>query len=267
MTKAEDDKHAEGHLGRRRLTIAGTKATFDDTRVRDAFTVRWFARPVADLCTPAFYNRGWTANDVTYLRAGISLLAIFGLLSADRLVLGIVVIVYYANFILDCVDGNLARVADTTTYWGKFVDGLADGVYGLLAPFALGIGLWLATSDGRLLVAGAATSTAAIYCEMVRSRRGFVREWMVAQTGPLSDEERSDPPLLSLLERICVWVIVNALFFLPLLLFLADGRQFYLLGLVFFQGIASITWLIVILLQAHRILHRWRKSSHAVLDK
>jgi phosphatidylglycerophosphate synthase len=218
VTRTHDSQGTDIDMERRRISIADVKATFGETQVREAFTVRWFGRPLSDICTPAFHNHGWTANDVTYFTAVLSFLAVIGLLFEDQWILGIVVIAYYVNFVLDCVDGNLARVGDDASYWGKFIDGLADGVYGVFTPFALGIGLWLATDNGWLLIAGAATTVVALYCDMVRTRRGFFREWMVAQTGPLTPQESSEPRFFYLLERIGVWILVNVTFFLPLLL-------------------------------------------------
>ena len=123
-----------------RVTIADVRSSFNPKGGKDPWVLGHVFRPLAALVTPPFYNAGLSGNAVTALRALAAIAAIVGLALGDPRWLPIVVVLAYVGFVLDCVDGNVVRLSNTASYYGKFADGLADGVFVFLAPFAPGLG-------------------------------------------------------------------------------------------------------------------------------
>ena len=58
-------------------------------------------------------------------------------------------VLFYLAFVLDCVDGKLARALNVTSARGAALDALADG--GRRASGSLGLAFFLWRSDGRLI--------------------------------------------------------------------------------------------------------------------
>jgi hypothetical protein len=111
-----------------------------------------------------------TANQVTGLSYVVALLSLISLAwgSAAGLRLGSVLLVVFN--LLDCVDGNLARLRGTSAPFGRFLDALAAPAF-VLPYFAAGIGLARAggsPNGAPLLGAGAATTILKLLVPQVR---------------------------------------------------------------------------------------------------
>lgn len=223
----------------------------------------WFQRPAADFVTAPFYNAGWTANGVTALRTVVLAAAIVGL-AFDHLIVNLLVVAaLYANFVLDVVDGNLARLHDRASYWGKFADGLCDYLYTLFAPLAAGIGVWLAGGSVMAPIAGAGLALVSATTHITRSRLSFFRDWMIQQTGALTVAEQAARAPWLTWERWLAHVSVTVPVVAPLLLLVPGGKVYFLAALVLIQGPSDLIWFLVILAQANAILHRSRRSVRA----
>lgn len=248
--------------GRTRIGMAEVRASFHAPKP-EPVSLAYFARPLANLMTPAFYNLGLSADQVIVIRLviGLAALLLFALGNVWTIVAGL--IAYSLAYILDCVDGNLSRLDDAGNYWGKFIDGFVDDVVLFAAPFAIGIGLWAADGGGVALVIGGVISIVALLTGMARHRFSFVREWMVARTEPLSD---SDTARISHFERIGdrpVRLIMNLYCFAPWLILLPEGGSIYL-GVMLVAGtVANLIWLATIVGQANAVLRRPRQAVHA----
>lgn len=97
-------------------------------KVESNFLVRYFFIPLAWPITWMFVNIGITPNQVTFFRVPI-LIIVFFLITFNYLILGYCL--FYFSFVLDCVDGQICRVADKASVFGKFFDGWVDTIYDL----------------------------------------------------------------------------------------------------------------------------------------
>lgn len=247
---------------RPRITVAEVRASFN-RKIKDHLTLTWFARPIADLWTPFFFNRGWSANQVTLVKGVIYCLTLI-LLGTGRWEAHIAAVAaFYVGYVLDCVDGNLARLNDSASYWGKFADGLSDFIFVGFAPLAAGIGLWIQEGNATALLVGAVTTAVTLGTEFVRHRFSFFREWMVSQTGPLTDRDDVSRDLSVRLEKTMTEMWLNGRFLAPLLLLFPHGASYYVFALVVVQGVPCVVRLAAILHQARAILGRYRKSIHS----
>ncbi len=268
MTTQEDNEPAApvtGQGGRERITLADVKASINPN-VPTHFTVKYFGRPIADFITPAACAMGLRANNVTFWRTIIAFVGLFMLAwpGPDWLII-VAASIFYLCFILDCLDGNLARLFDQASYWGKFMDGLADFVFVQGAPFFVGIGLWLRTDDARAIIAGAAITLATVVSQMIRARLSFMREWMEKISGPLTDTEIAAAVTSRKVQAMAGELYVGGTFFAPLILLGSDARFLwaYLIFLLIFQFAVEIAWIGASMREARLILHRHRVSKHA----
>lgn len=86
-------------------------------------------RPLSFPITAVFIRLGITANAVTAIGA-VALIASMGLLASGALIEG--ALLYLLAYILDFVDGNIARYTKKPSYFGIMIDGLVDALTFLL---------------------------------------------------------------------------------------------------------------------------------------
>ena len=257
--RLEVDKSRDKAM-RQPISRADVEASFNN-KVRNMAIVRHIGRPIGNTLTPFFFNQGWTANQMTTLRLMLTMVAAILLGFGSPVVVWLSAVVYYLCFITDCIDGNLARLGDDTSYWGKFYDGAADRLFYAIVPFAAGIGLWRQEEIAWPLVAGAAAAIVYTYNDLISNRFQFFRLWMESQSGPASYRPGQ---LLKTAETWNDSVMTNGFFIAPLCLLVPEmGLYWYFLTTVILQGVCGGLGLLVLLFDAARTLDRKRKSQHA----
>ena len=115
----------------------------------DELVDRWIHRPLAFLVILPLQNHGRSITPLKITLAsmitGITAGAVFALAGPDRtrwyLIGGLLVLL---SVVLDCADGMLARLRNTTSRLGQVLDGYSDSVAGL----AIWAGLCFAASQG-----------------------------------------------------------------------------------------------------------------------
>ena len=252
--------NTDGNPGRRPINRADVEASFNN-QIRNMAIVRHIGRPIGNALTPFFYNRDWTANQMTSLRLALAILAAVLLTLADAGTIWLVAVVYYLCFISDCIDGNLARLGDDVSYWGKFYDGVADRFFYTVVPLAAGIGLWRQMDLVWPIIAGAVAALIFTYNDLISNRQQFFRLWMEGQSGPASYRGGA------FLKTIVAWndrVMTNGFFVAPLLLLLPGlGLYWYFWAVLALQGLCGGLGLAVLTYESFRLLSRKRKSKHA----
>jgi phosphatidylglycerophosphate synthase len=256
VSKTSDSKPAP-------ITVADVRASFN-RNIQNEITVTWFGRPFANVITPFFYNRGWSANQVSAMRIVVAAIGV-GLLTVPSYACAILAAaIFYAVFILDCVDGNIARLRGQASFFGKFVDGLADFIFVLAGPAAAGIAIWWHDPHSPFVVMGALCTIVSVSSQMVRSRLSFTREWMINQSGPIEDEKNEGARHARRVQGIVASIFVNGTFLAPLLLLIpGDGRVWYVSMLLFVQLLPEMVWLAATIFEARVILNRGRRSIHS----
>jgi phosphatidylglycerophosphate synthase len=115
------------------------RESYRSSRKREMDRQHWFYqiyRPLSFPLTALCIWFGASANFVTLLSL-TALLAAIALFAIGYLLAG--ALVYCVAYLLDFVDGNIARYHGQSSYFGKFVDGLVDSLtFGLYIAIALG---------------------------------------------------------------------------------------------------------------------------------
>ncbi len=105
----------------------------------DSFWGKSVARPLSFLLTYVFINLGCSANFVSVLSGIVAVLACV-LLAMPEMSLCIAgVVLMNLWLVLDCVDGNIARVTKTASRMGDFVDAAYGYIFSAFCHLAIGI--------------------------------------------------------------------------------------------------------------------------------
>jgi phosphatidylglycerophosphate synthase len=125
------------------------------TKPRDILWNRLVARPIAALLVAPLERTRVTPNQITLASLFVFLGAVALLLLArDHRGLVLAVVVLELSYVLDCADGQLARLRGTSSPVGAHLDFLMDELKAFLLVAATGIRLWQAAADPRFLIEG-----------------------------------------------------------------------------------------------------------------
>lgn len=122
---------------------------------------QYVARPPASVVVYALRNTPVTPNQVTFLSAVIAAgaAAMFIALPGHAWLVA-AALVFEFSFVLDCVDGQLARLRKIASPVGHLLDFLMDELKAMFILGAVTVRLWRESADERILVVG----LAALFC-------------------------------------------------------------------------------------------------------
>jgi phosphatidylglycerophosphate synthase len=98
-----------------------------------------FYRRISFAVTPLFLRAGISANAVSGVGLLCSFAMPFAALAMGPLDYVAVAVLCFLYLVLDCVDGNLARVSGSSGPHGQYLDSLAGKAYALTRTVALGV--------------------------------------------------------------------------------------------------------------------------------
>lgn len=118
----------------------------------------WIARPPAAVVVYALRTTPITPNQITFLSAIIAAgaCALFALTPGNWAMLVVAAAIFELSFVLDCVDGMIARVRKVASPLGHLLDFLMDELKAMLLYGCVTVRLWRQTEDDRLLIVGLA---------------------------------------------------------------------------------------------------------------
>ncbi|MER7717939.1 CDP-alcohol phosphatidyltransferase family protein [Streptomyces flaveolus] len=132
---------------------------------RDAWWTVFLVDPVATRMLIVFARfRFITPNRVTWAALFVGLASAGFFLRGDRQSLLIGALLYHLSFILDCIDGKLARLKGNGSVFGGWLDYVFDRIRVLFCALALMGGQFLRTDDERYLVA----ALVVVFLDMLR---------------------------------------------------------------------------------------------------
>ena len=121
--------------------------------------INWFteriARPPAAVVVYVLRGTPITPNQVTFASAALAAAAcaMFALLPGHAWLIAAAA-VFELSFVLDCADGQLARLRQTASPLGHLLDFLMDELKAMLLLGAVAVRLWSEQRDERLLLVG-----------------------------------------------------------------------------------------------------------------
>ena len=157
-----------------RYTIADIRKSFSAEKARDELYGDWASaliyRPISFWVAPVLANLSIGATQVTIfmLVLALSLPVLAAILGPAAH--ATIAIVAFVCMVLDCVDGNIARVTGTSTDTGAYLDFLVDIVYRVSVYGTLGY-LADAEMSAPAMLTGHAFPTAALAAAIVLGAR------------------------------------------------------------------------------------------------
>src|SRR5437868_2509773 len=117
----------------------------------------YVARPPAAIVVYALKGTRITPNQVTFLSALVAAgaCAMIALLPGWAWLIA-AALVFEFSFVLDCADGQLARLRKTASPLGHLLDFLMDELKAMLMFGCVAVRLWRQSGDDRLLIVGIA---------------------------------------------------------------------------------------------------------------
>jgi phosphatidylglycerophosphate synthase len=117
----------------------------------------WVARPPAAVVVYALRATPITPNQVTFMSAALAAVAcaMFALLPGYGWLVAAAA-VFELSFVLDCADGQLARLRRTASPLGHLLDFLMDELKAMLLFGSVAAGMWRDRHDDRILLVGLA---------------------------------------------------------------------------------------------------------------
>lgn len=116
-----------------------------------AFTVL-AVDPIAIPVTHAFARTRLSPDAVSLWALLFGIPIAFAFATGERWGLVIGAVLWYASFLLDCVDGKLARLKESTSDRGRKLDDLGDGARRASAVLGLVVYLWKSQGHGEAFV-------------------------------------------------------------------------------------------------------------------
>lgn len=248
---------------RKRINKADVRASYRlETTKLFPIVVRVFGRPVADACTPFFYNLGITANQLTLIRIILYFLCLFGLFSSQFPIVFMSALGLFFAFVLDFVDGHLARLHDDASYFGKFVDGVADYLFPVFLSLPIALKFSEVEGKGFYLFTSILCGFLVLFNRLLRERtRAFTARLNDKQTS--RNQSNESLRFFQTLDSFFSAHTLNTRMICILILFIPGAEEAFILVLLTSQFVTEIGWLIAIGGCAFYSLNHWKKSAAA----
>ena len=233
------------------------------------FVMTYIFRPLSFLVTPAVVGLGVSANGVTILGGILAILSLALFASGDFLFWTLGLALFNAYLLLDAVDGNVARITDSASYFGKFLDGAIDTLAFSLLPVCIGWGQYMETNEVLWFALGSTSGIVMLYSLYTMTRLSFHREWLRTDflQSRLPDAVSPDFDGASSKPLFSISPLINYIFAMLIIASVFDIRQFFVVG---YTGFA-VAWGVTVLWSQHKaariMLNIHRKSRHTVDQK
>lgn len=169
--------------GYRRVSIAEVRASQNLAKADIPRIMRYVFVPLSWPLTVLASAAGLSPNAVTAIRGIVILVAMVCMASPETGVFASGVALMVFALVADSVDGNLCRLHDRASFFGKYFDGFVDMATDLLFPMALALHLWRSgAASSHVLVAGAAC-VAALALIFLLLQRLSLFELMLEKSG------------------------------------------------------------------------------------
>ncbi|NJP93354.1 CDP-alcohol phosphatidyltransferase family protein [Nonomuraea sp. FMUSA5-5] len=129
---------------------------YETRKRRDSWWTVYFVDPVAcRVALPVANRTRMTPNGLTVLSLVLGMVSA-ACFASNQLIAGAAF--FYLSFMIDCVDGKIARLKGTGTPFGLWLDYVGDRIRVVLCAGGLAYGQYALTGDVRYVVLGAAVA-------------------------------------------------------------------------------------------------------------
>lgn len=191
-----------------------------EKKKKSSLWARFFSRPISFIFTYFFINCGFSPNMVSLISiVDVTIACVMIILGGNFILPGILLYAFW--HVLDCVDGNIARVKKLSSYTGEFFDALSGYTANCLIYLSVGVAAYKTTLytdiDYMFLIFGASASIADIFSRLIYQKY-LVTEYSI---GMINDKSNAVESRKHGLYHIADLIMKNMSFaslFIPLLI-------------------------------------------------
>lgn len=132
---------------------------------------------ISFLITPVFLILNISANYITLINFFIGALSIFFIISVENNYFLFGILIYFVFRVLDCVDGNVARITKKATFFGRFCDSTLDVIYESFFILAIGFYAYFHLDSENLFFVGILASMFTIFNTFIYSQYSSLVRW------------------------------------------------------------------------------------------
>lgn len=166
-----------------RIGLAQVRASQNLAKVTIPLVMRLVFIPMAWPLTVIAARLNASPNQITALRTILIASGALGIACPAPWSLPGGLALYLMAVIADSIDGNLSRLQDSASYFGKYFDGLVDMLADLALPVAIGLRLWLLTPTDPLPVIWGVGASIALAITFLLIHRLAMFELMLEKAG------------------------------------------------------------------------------------
>lgn len=175
-----------------RYTLQEIKGSFNRKADKNSFIVRNILRPASYYLTYLLMRIGVSANLATFLSLVIGVIsALFFILGERLFYMG--TLFYILFWLFDFADGNIARISNTASYYGKFLDGMVDALVETLLPLSIAVGLFVRDGYIIYLTLSLLASLSLLFAFFALNRIAFFKRWLELDEGRNSNIKELNP--------------------------------------------------------------------------
>ena len=138
----------------------------------DGVVDRFFNRPVGRPLSKLLAGTPVTPNQISVLATLVGLAGAVGFAWGGYWPVLIGAVVFQISAVIDCIDGDLARIAFKESPLGKWLDLIGDNVVHIAVFVGLGVGLWRASVNGPVAALTASAVVGVVLSLLVVIRAG-----------------------------------------------------------------------------------------------
>ena len=207
-----------------------------EKKKKSSWWARIFSRPISFIFTYFFINIGLSPNMVSLLSILDVVIACLMIMAGGNLLLpGI--LLYLLWHILDCVDGNIARVKNLSSFTGEFFDALSGYTANCLIYLSVGVAAYKTTTYNDIadifLVFGALASITDIFSRLIYQKY-LVTEYSIGMIKDKSNVAESRKHGLYHVADLIMKNMSFASLFMPLLIIAYVSKHLDILIAIYF---------------------------------
>ena len=226
------------------------------------FTARWIGRPLADILAVPICRAGFTANGVTIFRIILYFASVLLLLLPQYIYTVCGAIGLILAFVLDFVDGHLARLRNEASYFGKFLDGVGDYFFPVFLTLPVAIRIGAEFEHFSLVNFSILASLLILANRMVRERS---RYFLATLPKHLLEANKKNTTLIRIqrFEAFFAGHSANTRIICIFILIIPGADLVYLILMLACQLLLESCWFCLTFLHSYVALNHWRKSASA----
>jgi|694.fasta_scaffold13702_3 phosphatidylglycerophosphate synthase len=187
--------------------------------------------------TPFFIYLKVKPNFITMMNFILSVISIMILIFASHyFVWAIIIYIFYK--ILDFVDGSIARYNSISTFYGRFIDGLADIFFQSFFIFTLSFYYFIKLQDNNLLLIGISAAVLTCFDTFIYDRYSAITRWM---NNDLNLNIKPNIKSKNFINLKIILLYQDIIFFLVMLLLVDSIDLSYLKIIIYLIFIITIT--------------------------